>query len=257
MIDIPALFSLKGKVAIVTGASKGIGRACALAFAQAGADVALAARTQADLERVVGEVEALGRRAIAIVADVSDEAALDAIVARTLAQLGQINILVNNVGGGGPNDPAETSLEHFNHILTWNVTPAFLLTKKVVEPMRAAGGGSVINISSAAGRFAQKQFSAYGTGKAALNHLSRNLAHDFAPDVRVNAIEPGPILTDALESYLKQAPEHKARMLSVIPMGRLGTPEDIAAAALFFASDASRWITGKVLGVEGGAEYLS
>lgn len=257
MNNVPAMFSLQGKVAIVTGAGKGIGRACALAFAQAGADVALAARTQSDLDDVAAEIRALGKRAIAIPCDVSDEQALDQLVAGTLAEFGKIHILVNNAGGSGPNDPSQTSRDEFNQVLTWNVTPAFLLIQKVVGPMRDSGGGSIINISSAAARFAQKNFSAYGTAKAALNQLSRNLAHDYAPHVRVNVIEPGPILTEALSGYLQIAPEHGQEMLKHIPLGTFGQPEDIAAAALFFASDASRWVTGKILGVEGGAEHLS
>jgi len=257
MKNVPALFSLEGKVAIVTGAGKGIGRACAVAFAQAGADVALAARTQSDLDAVAAEIQQLGRRAITVACDVSDEAALDNLVARTLAELGKINILVNNAGGSGPNDPSNTSADELNQALVWNVTPAFLLTQKVAGPMRDAGGGSVINISSAAARFAQKNFSAYGAAKAALNQMSRNLAHDYAPHVRVNVIEPGPILTDSLAGYLKVAPEHGQAMLKCIPLGSFGQVEDIAAATLFFASDASRWVTAKILGVEGGAEYLS
>ena len=257
MTNVPAMFALTDKVAIVTGASRGIGRACAIAFAQAGADVVLAARKQQDLDAVAREIEALGRRALTVVCDVSDEASLDALVARTVSEFGKINVLVNNAGGTGPNDPDQTSAEQFNAALIWNVTPAFLLTKKVAGVMRDSGGGSVINISSAAARFAQKNFSAYGAAKAALNQMSRNLAQDYAPHVRVNVIEPGPILTDSLAGYFESAPEVAKGMLKFIPLGTFGQPEDIAAASLFFASDASRWITGKILGIEGGAEYLS
>lgn len=257
MTNVPAMFALTDKVAIVTGASRGIGRACAIAFAQAGADIVLAARNQKDLDEVARDIEALGRRALTVVCDVSDEASLDALVARAMAEFGKINVLVNNAGGSGPNDPDQTTAEQLNQALIWNVTPAFLLTKKVSGAMRESGGGSVINISSAAARFAQKNFSAYGAAKAALNQMSRNLAQDYAPHVRVNVIEPGPILTDSLAGYFKTAPEVAEGMLKFIPLGTFGKPEDIAAAALFFASDASRWVTGKVLGVEGGAEYLS
>ncbi len=257
MTNVPAMFALTDKVAIVTGASRGIGRACAIAFAQAGADVVLAARKQQDLDIVAREIEALGRRALTVVCDVSDEASLDALVARTVSEFGKINVLVNNAGGTGPNDPDQTTAEQFNAALIWNVTPAFLLTKKVAGVMRDSGGGSVINISSAAARFAQKNFSAYGAAKAALNQMSRNLAQDYAPHVRVNVIEPGPILTDSLAGYFESAPEVAKGMLKFIPLGTFGQPEDIAAASLFFASDASRWITGKILGIEGGAEYLS
>lgn len=252
MNRISNLFSMQGQVAIVTGAGKGIGRACALALAQAGADVALAARTQNDLDGVAEEIRALGRRAITVICDVNDENSLDNLVARTLAELGKITVLVNNAGGSGPNDPGKTSGTDFSHALTWNVTPAFLLIQKVAKPMQDAGGGSVINISSVAARYAQKHFSAYGAAKAALNQMTRNLAQDFAPHVRINAIEPGTIMTDALAPYL--TPERKDSMLRKTPMGTLGEPEDIAAAVLFFASNASRWVTGKILGIDGGAE---
>ncbi len=245
-------FSLQGKVAIVTGAGKGIGRACALALAGAGADVALAARTLSDLELVAAEIRAMGRRAIVVACDVGDEAQLDHLVAQTIAQLGGINLLVNNAGGAGPNHPEKMSGAAFNQVFAGNITPAFLLTQKVAASMRAAGGGAVVNISSTAARYAQKHFSAYGAAKAALNQLTRNLAQDYAPQIRINAIEPGTIETTALAPYL--TPERRERLVQTTPMGRLGRPEDIAAAALFLLSPAASWITGKILGVDGGVE---
>jgi 7-alpha-hydroxysteroid dehydrogenase len=252
MRDVPALFSLQGQAAIVTGAGKGIGRACALALAQAGADVALAARTQSDLDAVAAEIRAMGRRAIAVACDVSDDNALDALVARTQATFGKITVLVNNAGGAGPNDPLKMRPQEFSQVLSWNVAPAYALIQKVAGPMRDSGGGAVVNISSTAARYAQKYFSAYGAAKAALNQMTRNLAQDLAPHVRINAIEPGTIMTDALAPHL--TPERKANMLRLTPMAELGQPEDIAAAAVFLVSPAARWITGKVLGVDGGAE---
>jgi 7-alpha-hydroxysteroid dehydrogenase len=142
--------------------------------------------------------------------------------------------------------------EAFSAVLTWNVTPAYMLIQKAVPLMQAAGGGAVVNISSVAARYAQKRFSAYGAAKAALNQMTRNLAHDFAPTVRINAIEPGTILTEALAPYLNA--ERTERMLSNTPMGRMGQPEDIAGAAVFLLSPAASWITGKILGVDGGVE---
>jgi 7-alpha-hydroxysteroid dehydrogenase len=256
MSNVPSLFSMQNKVAIVTGAGKGIGKASAIALAQAGADVALAARTEADLKAVAEEITAMGRRAIVVVCDVTQESDLDNLVERTHKELGAIHVLVNNVGGSGPNMPDRTTAEQLNEGLIWNVTPAFLLIKKTAPIMKESGGGSVINISSAAARFAQKHFSLYGAAKAALNQMTRNLAQDYAPHVRINAIEPGPILTDAFANFLKTDPSQEQKMLSMIPLDRLGQPEDIAASVLFFASDASSWITGKILGVEGGAERL-
>jgi 7-alpha-hydroxysteroid dehydrogenase len=252
MQTIPQLFSLQGQVAIVTGAGKGIGRACALALAQAGADVALAARTLADLEAVAHEIRAMGRRAITVAGDVSDEAVLDTLVARTLAELGKISILINNAGGSGPNNPLKMTGAEFSAVLAWNVTPAYLLIQKTAQAMRDAGGGAVVNISSVAARYAQKHFSAYSAAKAALNQMTRNLAQDFGPTLRINAIEPGTIMTEALAPYL--TPERKERMCNTTPLGRLGQPEDIAAAALFLVAPASAWITGKILGVDGGVE---
>lgn len=252
MHHIPALFSLTGQVAIVTGAGKGIGRACALALAQAGADVALAARTESDLQQVAGEIRALGRRAISVPCDVNDEPALDELVRRTIAELGKITLLVNNAGGAGPNNPRSMNGADFGAVLAWNVVPAYLLIQKVAEPMRQAGGGAVVNISSMAARLAQKRFSAYGAAKAALNQMTRNLAQDYAPHVRINAVEPGAIRTEALARYL--TPEIEAAMVRATPMGVLGEVDDIAAAVLYLASPAARWVTGKILAVDGGTE---
>ncbi len=252
MMQFPEMFSVKGQVAIVTGAGKGIGRACALALAGAGADIVAAARTQADLDALAAEVEALGARCLPLACDVNDEAALSQLVGGALEQFGKITLLVNNAGGAGPNDPRTMSRTDFERVLAWNVAPAYSLIQKAAGPMREAGGGAVVNISSTAARYAQKHFSAYGAAKAALNQLTRNLAQDFAPHVRINAIEPGTIMTDALGKFL--TPEREAHMIKATPMATLGQPEDIAAATLFLCSPASRWITGKVLGVDGGVE---
>ncbi|SDL90909.1 7-alpha-hydroxysteroid dehydrogenase [Oryzisolibacter propanilivorax] len=245
-------FSVQGQVAAVTGAGKGIGRACALMLARAGADVALFARTEADLHDVHAQITALGRRAIVVPGDANQEADLDQLVSRTVAELGKLTILVNNVGGGGPNDPRKVGGKALGEVLAFNVVPAYSLIQKAAAAMEAAGGGSVINISSMAARLIQKNFSAYSAAKAALNHLTRNLAQDYGPAVRINAIEPGTIMTEALAPYLTA--DRKERMERTTPLGRLGQPEDIAAATLFLASPASSWITGKVLGVDGGVE---
>ncbi|MEG0677016.1 MAG: glucose 1-dehydrogenase [Comamonas sp.] len=252
MNDVFRQFSLEGQVAVVTGAGKGIGRACALMLARAGADVALFARTEADLASVNAEIIAMGRRAIIVPGDANKEEDLDRLIQRTVQELGKLTVLVNNVGGGGPSDPRKFKGSSVADMLSFNVVPAYNLIQKSAAAMEAAGGGAVINISSVAAKYAQKHFSAYAASKAALNQLTRNLAQDFGPVVRINAIEPGTIMTDALAPFL--TPERKERMERSTPMARMGRPEDIASAVLFLASPASSWITGKVLSVDGGVE---
>jgi len=239
-------------VAIVTGAGRGIGRAIALAYAEAGANVVCAARTQADVDQVAAAAKAFGVDALGIACDVSDEVQLDTLVAKTLEKFGRITLLVNNAGGAAPNNPLHTSGRAFDSVFHFNVTAAFALSAKCAPHMIKAGGGAIVNISSSASRYSQKHFSAYGTAKAALNHMTRLLAADFAPQIRVNAIAPGAILTDALAPYLDE--EATARMIALTPMNAMGMPEDIAVAALYLAAPAARWVTGKILEIDGGAE---
>lgn len=244
-------FSLAGQVALVTGAGRGIGKGIALALAEAGADVVCAARTQAEVDEVAEAVRAMGRRALAVSCNVASSGERERLVDSCVAELGGLSILVNNAGGAGPNHPLKTTPEEFSSTLTWNVVPAFDLTRIAQPHLVSAGAGCVINISSAAGRLPQKNFSAYGAAKAALSHLTRMLAQDFAPAIRVNAIEPGPILTPALEQYLTG--DARAHMEAGTPLGRLGRIDDVAAAALFLAAPASSWMTGKVIELDGGA----
>ncbi|HEY6612668.1 MAG TPA: glucose 1-dehydrogenase [Pseudomonas sp.] len=251
-MNILQRFNLDNSVAVITGAGRGIGRAIALAYAEAGADVVCAARTLADVEAVAAEIRGLGRRAIAVSCDVTDATQREALVAAALEQFGRITHLVNNAGGAGPNDPLQLTPERLDEILRFNVTSAYHLTQLCVPHMQAAGVGNVINITSGAARYAQRQFSAYGTAKAGLTQLTRLLAQDFAPLVRVNGIAPGPILTDALQRVMPA--EMRAAMETNTPLGSLGEVEDIAAAALYLATPASRWVTGKILEVDGGAE---
>jgi 7-alpha-hydroxysteroid dehydrogenase len=247
-------FKLTDRVAVVTGAGKGIGRAIALAFAEAGADVVCAARTGADIEATAEAVRARGRQAVAVCCDVTVTADLENLIARAADALGRIDVLVNNAGGTPPRPALATSERFFEQALRFNVTSAFLLTKLAVPRMiETAGSGAVVNISSRAGGMVQTGFVAYGTAKAALSFMTKNLAADFAPRVRVNAISVGGVATAALESVLTND-AIRAQLEAGTPMGRIGEPEDIAACALYLASPASAWVTGKIFEVDGGAE---
>jgi len=248
-------FKLTGRVALVTGAGRGIGAGIAVAFAEAGADVVCAARTEAQIEETAARVRSLGRRALAVRCDVTDPASLERLVEASLAELGRLDVLVNNAGGTPPRPALATSLEFFERAYRFNTTSAFLLTKLCVPRMvESAGGGAVVNVSSRAGGMVQTAFAAYGAAKAALNFLTRVLAAEFAPKVRVNAIEVGGVATSALETVLSSA-ELRRQLERNTPMQRIGEVEDVAACALYLASPAASWVTGKVFAVDGGVEH--
>jgi len=246
------LFRLDGQVAIVTGAGQGIGAATALALAEAGADVALLARTEADLEAVAEQVRARGRRAITVPTDVNDLAALDAAVGRAVGELGRLDIVINNAGGSVSRHFPDTTVEQLESSFHFNVSAAFELARLALPHQLAGGGGTVVNIGSTAGRKASRGTLTHSLTKAALAQLTRLMAADLAPRVRVNGVLPGAVETAALRRYVSE--DVRAQMAGRTAMRRNGQPIDIAAAVLYLASPASSWVTGKLLEVDGLAD---
>ena len=245
-------FRLEGKVAIVTGGSSGIGRASALGLAEAGCAVVIAARRCDRLDEVVAAVREHGGQALAMPTDVTSPAALDALVARALEVHGRLDVLVNVAGGTPPTMALAVSDDELDAAFRFNVTSAFHLARAAAPHLAHGGAGAIVNISSAMSHRVDSGFVAYGTAKAALDHLTRLLAHEWAPKIRVNAIAVGATRTEAL-SFVTSIPGVEQGMIDKTPLGRLGEPEDIAAAVLFLASPASAWVTGVVLPVDGGA----
>lgn len=246
-------FRLDGRVAVITGAGRGIGAATAVALAEAGADVVLSARTQEQLEAVAAQVEATGRRAAVVPADLSDLDAVAGLAEAARGAFGRLDIVVNNVGGTMPRPFLDTSPRRLIEAFSFNVATAHALTRAAVPLMLESGGGAVVGISSMMGRTAGRGFVAYGTAKAALAHWTRLAAQDLAPRIRVNAIAVGSIATSALEVVLEDD-SLRTTMEQGTPLRRIGDPEEIAATVLFLASAAGGYVTGKVIEVDGGIE---
>jgi 7-alpha-hydroxysteroid dehydrogenase len=246
-------FRMDDRVAVITGGGRGIGAAIALTFAEAGADVVVSSRTEEQLAEVVSQVEALGRRAVAVTADLNEIESLHALVDRAVEEFGRLDTVVNNVGGTMPRPLLDTSVGFLERAFHFNVSTAFELTKVATPHLLASDGGSVVNISSMMGRRADRGMVAYGTAKGALTHMTRLLACDLAPRVRVNSIAVGSVATSALEVVLENE-ELEREMVEKTPLQRLGQPEDIALGALWLASPAGSFVTGKMIEIDGGLE---
>jgi NAD(P)-dependent dehydrogenase (short-subunit alcohol dehydrogenase family) len=247
-------FSLDGKVAIVTGGSKGIGRAIALAFAEAGASVALAARGEEDLRQTAKEVEAAGAQALPVVTDVTDTAAVENLVAQTVDRFGTVDILVNNAGAAPfLSTVDQIRLEGFEKYFRVNFLSAVYCTKAVGPVLLEKGSGSVLNVASVAGFIASPGLTYYASAKAALINLTKTVAREWAASgIRVNAVAPGWIETEMNDRARREVPEFVGTTTAGIPMGRWGQPEEVAAAAVFLCSAAASFITGAVLVIDGG-----
>ncbi|WP_193606713.1 SDR family oxidoreductase [Nocardioides lijunqiniae] len=249
-------FAVNDHVAIVTGAGRGLGAGTAVALAEAGADVLISARTEQQLERVAEQVRATGRRALVVPADLSDLDAVAALAQAAYDEFGRLDTVVNNVGGTFPTEFLKTSNEFLNEAFSFNVTTAHALSRAAVPLMLQSAPEaqkSIVTISSMMGRTADRGFLAYGTAKAALAHWTKMAAQDLAPRIRVNGIYVGSIMTSALE-YVAGQPEMMDQLESKTPLGRVGEPEDIAAAVLYLSSRAGQYVTGKLLEVDGGIQ---
>ena len=247
------LFSLEGKVAIVTGASRGIGRALALGFAEAGADVTVAARNQAHLDAVALEIRSLGRRSLAVPTDVTDRSQIETLIDRTVEELGPLDILVNNAGGTRFMAPiVSLRPDGWDKTLRLNLDSVFHATQLGAQKMLEGDGGSIIQIASVAGIEGAQGLSFYSAAKGAVRLMTQAVAKELAESgVRVNTIAPGWIATD-LNAMMWQDESTLRTMEQMIPMGRLGRPEEIVGPAIFLASDASSFVTGTTLVVDGG-----
>jgi 7-alpha-hydroxysteroid dehydrogenase len=245
-------FRLTDQVAIVTGGGAGIGRGAAIALAEAGAHVVVAARTKSDLDDTVREIEQTGRNGLAVVTDVMVEDDLTNLVSTAVEQFGRLDILVNNAGGTAPCPAMDTSTECFSTALHFNATAPFVLSRLAAQAMVDTGAsGSIVNISSRSSDMVMTAMVAYAAGKAALNMMTFNLAAEWAPHVRVNAIGVGGTATQAMDFVMANEPL-RTQFEQNTPMRRIGTPRDIAAAVVYLASPASSWVTGVFLRVDGG-----
>jgi NAD(P)-dependent dehydrogenase (short-subunit alcohol dehydrogenase family) len=245
------LFDLSGKVALVTGGSRGLGREMVLAFAAAGADVVIASRKIESCREVAREVEALGRQALPVACHVGRWADVDHLAGTAYDAFGRVDVLVNNAGMS-PLYPslAEVTEDLYDKVLGVNLKGPFRLTSLVGTRMAEGRGGSIINISSIAAERPTPTEAPYGAAKAGLNALTVAFAKAFAPNVRVNCIQAGPFLTDISKAWDLDQFESTAR--TYIPLGRGGQPHEVVGAALYFASDASSFTTGAILRVDGG-----
>ena len=246
-------FSLEGKVAIITGSGRGIGKGIALAFAEAGADVVCCDLTVSDVEAAAKEVQAQGRRSLAIRCDVTDEGQVLTLIDQTLREFGRIDILVNNVGGTTFGPMIRMSRRDFEDVLALNLTSTFMCSQSAAKIMLEQKSGSIINISTrdsiqpCIGRIA------YGAAKAGVNSFTKTLAWELSPYIRVNSILVGGVSTEGATPHLGPMLQ---QIIDGTPMKRMGVPEDIALACVYLASEASSWVTGRMFEIDGGIEFV-
>ena len=256
MAERNKLFDIQGRVIVVTGASSGIGRSLAQALAARGARLACIARRRDRLDTLVDDIVKSGDEAIAITCDVTDQASVRAMVDTTERKLGPIDVLVNNAGISIPKPVLDISLEEWDRVIGTNLGAAFMVAQEVGKRMATRGRGSIINISSIAAYRSFALAPAYGAAKAGLNNLTETMAVVLAEKgVRVNGIAPGVFNSELGDNYAKRHPEHRARGLERVPMRRVGEHEELVGPVVLLASDASSYMTGSTLIVDGGATF--
>jgi 3-oxoacyl-[acyl-carrier protein] reductase len=244
--------TLRDQVAIVTGASQGIGRAIALELARVGADVVVCSRRPAALKPVADQVRALGRQALAVECDVADAVQVDDVVGRTTSAFGRIDLLVNNAGYRIRAPLEDLSRREWDAMIATNLTGVFLFSQAVGRVMIGQRAGTIVNVTSVAGRSGARGMAAYAAAKAGVTVLTQSLGAEWAKyGIRVNAVAPGPVETEGVLEVWK-TPAMIAQATGEVPLGRLGRPEEIAWAVVFVASDQARFMTGETLYVSGG-----
>lgn len=244
------LFDMTGQVAVVTGAGRGIGEGIAQVFSQAGAAVVLAARRTDEIERVAADIRGSGGRVIAVPTDVTDDAAVEALAQAAVAEFGSLTCWVNNAGGSAVRTPMrELTRSQWNDAIALNLTSVWVCCVAAAKCMTA---GSIINISSRAGFVGVPGSGHYAASKAAVNSLTQTLSLEFAPKIRVNGIAPGSVPTEIMMKALDLDESSAEKLAHNIPLGRLGTPTDIGAGALYLATEAGSWMTGQTLIISGG-----
>lgn len=252
--DLISRFSLDDQVAVITGGGRGIGEGIALDFAAAGAAVVIAARRTEEIQRVADKIVADGGKAIAVMTDVTDEDALDTLAKTAVDTFGKLTIWVNNAGGSSMRMPmTELPREEWHRTIALNLTSVYIGCMVAAKYMDK---GSIINITSGAGSGPVPGSGHYGAAKAGVNSLTWTLSAEFAPNIRVNAVAPGAIPTEIMLKALDKSEDQLDELLADwnIPLGRLGTPEDIGSVCLYLASEASSWVSGEILRVAGGAK---
>lgn len=246
-------FKLDGKVAIVTGGGRGIGRGIALAFAEAGADVVIPDLNLDDAKATAEDIRTLGRRVIAVKCDAGNRSQAEAVISRTVNELGSLDILVNNAAATRNTTLMATNDDQFEFNLRVTLKGTFIWSQIAGKIMYERKSGVILNISSQQSLNPALGQSVYGVAKAGVNSITRTLAWELAPYVRINAILPGPIETEGAASLIPQQMYDQVR--NIVPLNRWGKSEDIATTALFLASEAGSWVTGRLFQIDGGIEF--